>query len=76
MNYKSFFDKPFRLMSIACLVYLLIMLLLNIFTDFSYEQSLMPFSKTVSYASQGAAVVLCVLTFFFYINHYFLLCCA
>ena len=71
MNYKKFLDKPFRLMSAVGLVYLLTTLLLNIFTDFSYEQSIMPFSKAVSYASQGAAIVLCVLTFFFYINHYF-----
>ena len=69
MEYKKLLDKPFRLMSVVGLVYLLIMLFLNIFTDFSYEQSIMPFSKTVSYTIEGIAFVLCTLSFFFYTRH-------
>ena len=37
MNYKKFLDKPFRLMALIGCIYLIAMLLLNVFTDFSYE---------------------------------------
>ena len=70
MNYKKFLDKPFRLMACIGIVYLLIMLLLNLLTDFSYELSIMPFSKTVSYTAEALAFVLCLLTFFFYTNQF------
>lgn len=69
MNYKKFLDKPFRLMSLIGCVYLLIMILLNVFTDFSYELSVMPFSRTVSYAAEGLALVLCAVSFFLYTHH-------
>ena len=71
MQFKKLLDKPFRLMSVVGVVYLLIMLLLNVFTDFAYEQSIMPYAKIVSFVAQGVAFILCALTFFFYSNHYF-----
>jgi DNA-binding CsgD family transcriptional regulator len=71
MNYKSFLDKPFRLMSFIGIVYVVLMLLLNIFTDFSYELSIMPFSKIISYSAHGVALVLCALTVIFYNKHIF-----
>ena len=71
MNYKSFLDKPFRLMSIVGFVYLVIMLLLNLLTDFSYELSIMPCSRIVSYSAEVLALVLCILTYYFYNNHFF-----
>ena len=71
MNYKSFLDKPFRLMSIVGIVYLIIMLLLNFLTDFSYELSIMPYSVLVSYTAEGLALIFCILTFCFYNNHFF-----
>ena len=71
MNYKSLLEKPYRLMSIVGCLYLIIMLLLNIFTGFSYEQSIMPFSLPVSYAAMGLAFVFCLLTFIFYHRHFF-----
>ena len=71
MNYKKLLDKPFRLMSIVGIVYIVLMLLLNFLTDFSYELSVMPFSKTVSYMAHGAALVLCALTLVFYNKHIF-----
>ena len=71
MNYKSFLDKPFRLMSIVGFVYLVIMLLLNLLTDFSYELSIMPYSRIVSYSAEGLALLFCVLTFCFYNKHFF-----
>lgn len=69
MNYKNFLDKPFRLMSIVGIVYIVLMLLLNFLTDFSYELSIMPYSKIVSYSAYGVGLVLCVLTLFFYNKH-------
>ena len=71
MILKKFLDKPFRLMSLIGCVYLIIMILLNIFTDFSYELSVMPYSRTVSYSAEGVALVLCVLSFIFYSKHFF-----
>ena len=71
MNYKSFLDKPFRLMSIVGFVYLVIMLLLNLLTDFSYELSIMPYSRIVSYSAEGLALFFCILTFCFYNKHFF-----
>ena len=70
MNYKSLLDKPFRLMSIVGIVYIVLMLLLNILTDFSYELSIMPYSKIVSYSAYGVALVLCVFTLCFYNKHF------
>ena len=69
MNYKKFLDKPFRLMALIGCVYLIIMILINIFTDFSYELSVMPFSKIVSYSAEGAALFLCIISFFLYKHH-------
>ena len=71
MNIKKILDKPFRLMAIVGFVYLLIMLLLNVLTDYSYELSILPYAKTVSYSAEIIAIVLCVLTFCLYNNHYF-----
>lgn len=69
MLIKKFLDKPFRLMSLIGCAYLVIMLLLNICTDFSYELSVMPCSRIVSYSAQGLALLLCLLSFFLYTHH-------
>ena len=71
MLFKKFLDKPFRLMSIIGCAYLLIMILLNVFTGFAYEQSIMPFSKIVSYSAEGIAFILFVISFFLYTRHFF-----
>ncbi len=69
MFIKKFLDKPFRLMALIGCIYLIAMLLLNAFTDFSYELSIMPFSRIVSYSAQGLALLLCLLSFFLYTHH-------
>ena len=69
MNYRKFLDKPFRLMALIGCIYLIAMLLLNAFTDFSYELSIMPFSRIVSYSAHGLALLLCLLSFFLYKHH-------
>ncbi len=71
MFVKRILERPFRLMPVIGCLYIIIMTLLNLFTDFSYGQSVMPFSKTVSLCTQGTAFVLCVLSFIFYNNHFF-----
>jgi DNA-binding CsgD family transcriptional regulator len=47
------------------------MTILNITTGFAYEQSIMPYSKIVTYSAEAAAFILCVLSFFLYNNHLF-----
>lgn len=69
MNYRKFLDKPFRLMALIGCIYLIAMLLLNAFTDFSYELSIMPYSRIVSYSAQGLALLLCLISFFLYTHH-------
>ena len=71
MNYKKILEKPFRLMAIIGFVYLLSTVLLNMFTGFYAIQDLMPFSKTVFYVGTSVSIILCVITFFCYRNHYF-----
>ena len=68
---KKLLDKPFRLMAIIGCLYILIMLFLNLFAGFSYEQSVMPFSMPVSYIASGIALVMFILTFAFHRNHLF-----
>ena len=71
MSVKRILERPFRLMPLIGCLYIIIMSLLNLFTDFSYGQSVMPFSKNVSLCTQGTAFVLCILTFIFYNRHCF-----
>ena len=68
---KKLLDKPFRLMAIIGCVYILIMLFLNFFTGFSYEQSIMPFSILISYVASGIALVMFILTLILHRNHLF-----
>ena len=63
---KKLLEKPFRLMAILGCVFILSMVILTVFTGFSFEQSVMPFAKIVSYASLAVAFILCTLTFFFF----------
>ena len=68
---KRILERPFRLMPLIGCLYIIIMTLLNLLTDFSYGQSVMPFSKTVSLCTQAAVFVLCILAFIFYSRHFF-----
>ena len=66
MQFRNLLDKPFRLMAIVGCVFILTMVILTVFTDFSYEQSVMPFAKIISYAAAAVAFILCTLTFFLF----------
>ena len=70
MFVKRILERPFRLMPLVGCIYIIIMTLLNLFTDFSYGQSVMPFSKAVSFCTLTAAFILCVLAFIFYNTHF------
>lgn len=67
---KKILDKPFRLMAVVGFVFLFAMLLLNMFTGFFWEQSILPFSQIITYAALGISIILCILTLFFYNKHY------
>lgn len=61
---EKIFEKPLRLVSIVGVVYIIINFALNLFTGFSYSGSIFPCADIVTYAAEGAALVLCLLTFF------------
>ena len=63
-------EKPFRLMAIVGALFVAAMVVLNAFTGFSYEQSLLPFSGLIVYCSLGICFVLCILTLIFYNKHF------
>ena len=71
METQKLLEKPFRLMAIVGCVFILTMVILTVFTGFSYEQSVMPFAKTISYAASTVAFLLCTLSFFFFEKHLF-----
>ena len=58
-------------MAIVGCVFILTMVILTVFTGFSYEQSVMPFAKIISYAASTVAFLLCTLSFFFFEKHLF-----
>ena len=58
-------------MAIVGDVFILTMVILTVFTEFSYEQSVMPFAKIISYVAAAVAFILCTLTFFFFEKHIF-----
>lgn len=68
---KKILEKPFKLMSVFGIIYIAISILLNIFTGFSYKESLLPFSKLISFVAEGIAFTFCVLVFFFCNRHSF-----
>ena len=58
-------------MAIIGFAYLVSVMILNLFTDFYVIQSVMPFSILVFYAGTVVSIILCVITFFLYRNHFF-----
>lgn len=56
-------------MSIAGCLYLLISIISNFLTDFSYKDSIYPYAKTVCIIVEGLVLVIFVLSMFFYNKH-------
>ena len=67
---KKLLEKPFRLMAIVGALFVATMLILNVFTGFFYEQSVLPFSKLVVYCALSLCLILCIFTFIFYNKHF------
>ena len=70
MMEKKLLEKPFRLIAIVGALFAAAMIVLNVFTGFSYEQSVLPFSQIIVYCSLGLCLILCILTFIFYNKHF------
>ena len=70
MNCKKFLEKPFRLMAGVGFIFLIAAIIFTILTDFYEPQDIMPFAAKVSYAGKAVAMLLCVLTVFFYNKHF------
>ena len=71
MKTGKLLEKPLRLMAIVGGLFILSLVILTAFTEFSYEQSVMPFAKIISYAAAAVSFILCTLTFFFFEKHIF-----
>lgn len=69
MIIENLYKKPFKLLSVVGCVYLLISIILNLITGFSYKNSIYPFSNIATFVIEGVVFVLFVLSFFFYNKH-------
>lgn len=66
---NELYKKPFRFVSIVGCIYLIISFVLNLFTGFSYKDSIYPFADVISFVFEAVAFVLFVLTIIFYNKH-------
>ena len=57
-------------MAIVGSLFIIAILILNVFTGFSYEQCILPLPKVITYSALGLSLILCVLTFVFYNRHF------
>lgn len=68
--FNKLLEKPFKLISVIGLIYLVITILLNIFTDFYSVNSLYPFSKLIVLAAQIITLILFIITCIFFNKHF------
>lgn len=66
---EKLYRNPFRLMSITGCIYLLISIISNFLTDFSYKDSIYPYAKLISITVEGLVLVVLALSIFFYSKH-------
>ena len=57
-------------MAIVGSLFIIAILILNVFTGFSYEQCILPLPKVITYSALGLSLILCVLTLVFYNRHF------
>ncbi len=67
--FTKIIEKPFKTVSAVGVLFVIASIILNICTGFSYEDSLFPFSKIITFAAEGIVLFLFALTFFFYNKH-------
>ena len=68
--FKNILEKPFKLISIVGCVYLVTSIILNIFTGFSYANSIYPFAAPITFGAEAMVLLLFLLTFFLTEAHY------
>jgi len=68
---EKVFKNPFRLMPIAGCIYLLISMITNFLTDYSYKDSIFPYAKIICFIVEGLVLVIFILSIFFYNKHIF-----
>lgn len=66
---EKIYKNPFRLMSIAGCIYLLISFVTNFLTDFSYRDSIFPYANIICIIVEGLVLVIFALCIFFYNKH-------
>lgn len=67
--FKDLFEKPFKLISVVGCVYIVILIILNVFTGFSYTHSIYPFSAAITYGAEAVVLFLFILTLSFDKKH-------
>lgn len=72
---EELYKKPFRFVSVVGCIYLIISIILNVFTGFVSEGSVYPYADLVSLIVEGIALVLFVLTIIFYDKHMIFYAC-
>lgn len=68
--FKKLLDKPFRLISIIGIFYLIITILLNIFDQYFYKDCIYPFSAEITFIAESIVLILFILSFFFCEKHF------
>lgn len=68
--FKNLLEKPFKLLSLVGILYLIVTVLLKLFADFPLSSNGYPFSNVVVYFSEGIFFLLCILTYFLYTKHF------
>jgi len=64
-------EKPFKLLSLIGIVYVIVTILLKIIAGFPLSEEFYPFSNVVFYTVGGVSFILCILSFIFYNIHIF-----
>lgn len=70
MFIKNLTERPFKLISIFGIIYLVTNIVLNIFTGFSYNKSILPYSELIFFITEIISLICCLLTYFFYTRHF------
>lgn len=68
--FNKLLEKPFKLFSAAGCLYVLVNIVINIFTGFTYRNSMYPFADILTFSLEGISLILFILTFFFYTKHF------
>lgn len=67
--FRNVYKNPFRLMSVAGSIYLLISIISNFLTDFSYKDSIYPYAQIICFIVEGIALVIFCICIIFYNKH-------